>query len=110
MDTVEPARFIFASSLVLGLLGLFAVMLKFYIKSPFMGKVFLGSSTKSSDKNNIISVEEISYIDPKTKLLLIRRDDVGHLLMISDSKVTVIESNIKMDKKSEPVIEDEKIS
>lgn len=91
MDTVDPARFIFSFFFVLGLLGLLAVILKHYANKSFSGKLFSLNMNKDGGR---IEVVEARYLDHKSKLLLIKRDKVEHLLLISDGKVTVIESGI----------------
>ncbi len=96
MDTVNPVQFIFASFFVLGLLGLMAVVLKYYSqkslgKSPFASKLFAGQS------QGRIAILETQHIDHKSKLLLVKRDDVEHLLLLGDGKALIIESGIKQD-------------
>ena len=90
MDTVDPTRFIFASFFVLGLLGLLAIVLKHYSQKSFGQKFFVVTQTKGR-----ISVVETRRIDHKSKLILIKRDDVEHLLLVGDGKSTLIESGIK---------------
>lgn len=92
MDTVDPARFIFASFLVLGLLGLLAVGLKRYGKKTFGANLFT-----LNQKEGRVSVVETQYIDHKSKILLIKRDDVEHLLLVNDGRAIIIEAGIKRD-------------
>lgn len=92
MDTVDPARFLFASFFVLALLALFTVVLKYYANKSFGRKFFAVNQTQAR-----ISILEMQYIDHKSKLLLIKRDDVEHLVLIGDGKATIIESGIKRD-------------
>lgn len=92
MDTVDPARFIFASFFVLGLLGLFAVCLKYYGKKTFGQKFF--AANQGAGRLTII---ETKYVDNKSKLVLIKRDDIEHLLLVGDGNTTIIESGIKKD-------------
>jgi hypothetical protein len=84
MDLVNPAQFIYASFVVLGLLGLLALVLKYYSNRGFVSKT-----------SGRVAVVETQYIDHKNKLLLVKRDEVEHLLLISDGKATIIESGIK---------------
>lgn len=95
MDTVDPARFIFASFFVLGLLGLLAVGLKRYNNKSFGQKLFGAKLFSINQTKGRIVVVETQHIDHKSKLLLVKRDDVEHLLLVSDGKATVIESGIK---------------
>ncbi|MFN7037964.1 MAG: hypothetical protein ACK4OM_00125 [Alphaproteobacteria bacterium] len=48
-------------------------------------------------KNNLnkrVSIEDITYIDSKRKLILIKRDNVEHLILISNDRELVIEEKI----------------
>lgn len=90
MDTVDSSRFIFASFFVLGLLGLLAVVLKRYSQKSFGQKFFTLNQAKGR-----IAIVEMQHIDHKSKLLLVKRDEVEHLLLVGDGKATVIESGIK---------------
>ncbi len=92
MDTIDPARFVFASFFVLGLLGLLAVGLRHYGQKSFSTKLFSLKQTSGR-----VAIVETQYIDHKSKLLLVKRDNVEHLLLVSDGKATVIESGIKRD-------------
>jgi flagellar protein FliO/FliZ len=92
MDTVDPARFLFASFVVLALLALLAIVLRRY------GNNFSGTKLFAmNQKSGRIAIVEAQYIDPKSKLLLIKRDDIEHLVLIGDGKAIVIESGIKRD-------------
>ena len=84
---MDPARFIFASFFVLGLLGLLAVGLKRFGQKSFVSRQAQGR----------IAIIETQYIDHKSKLLLIKRDDVEHLLLVADGMTTIIETGIKRD-------------
>jgi len=84
MDTIDPTRFIFASFFVLGLLGVFAVALKKFGQKSMLSKYA---------QTGRINVLETRYIDGKTKLVLIKRDNVEHLLLIGDGKAITIEAN-----------------
>jgi hypothetical protein len=102
MDTVDPVRFIFASFFVLGLLGLLAVGLKHYGQKSFgknfSGNKFFGAKLFTlNQETGRLSIIETQYIDHKTKLVLVKRDDVEHLLLVSDGKATIIEAGIKAE-------------
>ncbi len=90
MDTVDPARFLFASFVVLALLALLAIVLKRYGNRFSSANMFSMNQGKGR-----IAILETQYIDTKSKLLLIKRDDIEHLVLIGDGKATVIESGIK---------------
>lgn len=95
MDTIDPARFIFASFFILGLLGLFAVFLKYYGKK-ISGQNFLSPSIFSGfageKKSGRLAIIETIYIDNKSKIVLLKKDDTEHLLLLSDGKPLLIES------------------
>lgn len=94
MDTIDPTRFILASFFVLGLLGLFAVFLKKFGQKSFLQK-YQQKYAKNYAGEGRISVLETRYIDAKIKLVLIKRDNVEHLLLLGEGKAVVIETGIK---------------
>lgn len=95
MDTVNPAQFVFASFVVLGLLGLLAVGLRYYSQKTLGTKIFSAKLFAAGQNKGRIVIIEIQHIDHKSKLLLIRRDEIEHLLLVGDGKTLVIESGIK---------------
>lgn len=95
MDTVDPARFIFASFFVLGLLALLALILKRYGQKNFGAKLFAPGQAGGR-----ISIVETRYLDAKSKLVLVKRDGVEHLLLLSDGRATMIESGIESGTKA----------
>lgn len=84
MDTIDFPRFILAFVFILGLIGLLGVFLKRYGKS-LPGKAGAG---------NRLGVIETVYIDSRRKLVLVKRDNTEHLLLLADGRELVIESNI----------------
>jgi hypothetical protein len=95
MDTIDPIRFIFASFFVLGLLGLFAMLLKRFGQKSFIQAFQTKFGQEKFGKIGRLAVLETRYIDAKSKLLLIKRDEVEHLLLISEGKAIAIETGIK---------------
>lgn len=91
METVDFTRFVLSFLFVLGLIGLLAVLLRRYGNAQKMFGM-------KDDANHRIQVMDVRYIDPKRRLLLIRRDDTEHLVLIADGRETVIESGIKAQK------------
>lgn len=92
MDTVDPARFIFAFLFVLALIGLCAVALRRYSRTA-SSKLFLGRGLLNPlPQSNRLEVLEVRYIDARRKLVLVRRDQVEHLLLLADNREVVIES------------------
>ncbi len=95
MDTVNPAQVVFASFVVLGLLGLMAVVLRYYSQKTPGAKIFGTSLFTMNQNKGRIAIVETQYIDHKSKLVLVRRDEIEHLLLVGDGKTVVIESGIK---------------
>jgi len=83
MDGVSYLRFILALLLVLGLLALAAFLLR---RSGFGAKV-IGRSRR-------LAVLESLPVSPRHRLVLIRRDDVEHLLLLGPEGDLVVESRI----------------
>jgi len=86
MDSVDYTRFIFSFIFVIALIGLCGMLLKKYVGS----EKFL-SLRNSTGRLKII---EIRHIDSKRKLVLVKRDEVEHLLFINDTNQTVLETCI----------------
>lgn len=89
METASIFNAFFALIFVLTLIGLTSLMLKYLGGERFIRK----SLAKSREKR--LKLSDYLVIDAKRKLLLVKRDDVEHLILISADKETVIESNIK---------------
>ncbi len=86
MDSIDFPRFIFASLFILGLIGVFGALLRRFGKSnPWLG-------TKEGEGR--LSILEMRALDPKRRLVLVRRDNTEHLLLLADGRELVIESNI----------------
>ena len=88
MEPEGYLRFILALIFVLALIGLLAVIAR------RLGVGFPAGAIKSAGDRRI-GVVEVAPLDSKRKLVLIRRDDVEHLLVLSPTDETVIEQNIK---------------
>jgi flagellar protein FliO/FliZ len=82
MDGESYMRFILALLLVLGLLALAAFLLR---RS--------GLGPKLSRSRRLAALESLP-VGPKHRLLLIRRDDVEHLLLLGPEGDLVVESHI----------------
>ncbi|NBX04354.1 MAG: hypothetical protein EBR02_09930 [Alphaproteobacteria bacterium] len=89
MDTIDPTRFILAFAFVLGLIGLLALVLKKYGK----GKAIFGQPMfGAKDDGGRVQLLETRYIDARRRLVLIRRDNREHLLLLADGRELVVES------------------
>ncbi|MBW7836373.1 MAG: FliO/MopB family protein [Sphingomonadales bacterium] len=85
MDSPDYLRFLAALIFVLALLGGFAWLARRFGLAP------RATVAKSAVKR--LSVSEILPLDARRRLMLIRRDNVEHLVLIGDGE-TVIEQNI----------------
>ncbi|PCI45776.1 MAG: hypothetical protein COB49_09640 [Alphaproteobacteria bacterium] len=90
MEVSSYFQFIMALLFVLALILLFAYGAK---KFGLMARVTINSA-KTRDKR--LDIVEILPIDARRKLMLIRRDDVEHLVILGTDRDIVIERNIRL--------------
>ena len=90
MEPEGYLRFVLALVFVLALIGLLAVIAR------RLGVGFPAGVIKSASDRRI-GVVEVSPLDSRRKLVLVRRDDVEHLLVLSPTEETVIERNIRVN-------------
>lgn len=96
MDTIEPLRFVFAFLFVLGLIGVMALCLKRYGRlQKFFAKPFFAAP----EIGGRLEVLETRWLDAKRRLVLVRRDNVEHLLLLGDDRELVIEKVVKNDER-----------
>lgn len=86
MEDISLARFAFAFVFVLGLIGLSALAAR-----RFGGKLMLPVSTKEGR----VRVVEACPVGPRHRLVLIRRDNVEHLLLLGPETSLVVEQGIE---------------
>jgi len=91
MESVDPLRFILAFVFVIGLIGLCAYGLKRYSRTP-SGKFLLGQALLNPSGEGRLQIVESRYLDARRKLVLVRRDEMEHLLLLSDKGEIVVES------------------
>jgi flagellar protein FliO/FliZ len=84
MDIVNIARFLLSFVVVIGLLGGLAWVLRRY---------GTGRITTAGGKGRL-GVVEVSIVDAKRRLVLIKRDDVEHLLLLSPTSEMIVETGI----------------
>ncbi|MFD1197171.1 flagellar biosynthetic protein FliO [Brucella gallinifaecis] len=87
--------FILIFAIILG--GIFVVL---SIIRRFSGGTF--SSNSRSGRQPRLSVMDAAAVDSRRKLVLIRRDDVEHLLLIGGPSDVVVEQNIVMESRTNP--------
>ncbi len=87
MDASNIAQAVLALIFVLGLIGAIAVLAR---------KLGLGvPSPTLRTKNKRVTVVEVTVVDSKRRLVLVRRDDQEHLILLGANSEQVVESNIK---------------
>lgn len=84
MEALDLVRFAAALVFVVALIAGLAWLVR---RTGMAGRVTLG-------RNGRIGVVEIAGIDAKRRLVLVRRDDVEHLLILSPTGETVVETGI----------------
>jgi len=85
MDIADYVKFASALILVLAMMGILGLILKKINGGDIGGK--LGAPKR-------LSVIEQRMIDGKNKMVLIKRDDVEHLVILSNTDTIVVESGI----------------
>lgn len=85
MDLVDIARFILSFVVVIGLIGGLAWVLRRY---------GAGRIATAGGRKGRLGVVEVAIIDARRRLVLVRRDDVEHLLLLSATGETVVETGI----------------
>ena len=81
-------RFLLALVFVIGLIGVFTVLAR------RMGFGFPAAALKKS-ANRRLSVVEAAPLDGRRRMILIRRDDTEHLILLGPNSELVVESGIK---------------
>ncbi len=88
MDTgVSILQVVFAFLLVVALIGMFGIGLRRFSGS----KRWLGAVRADAR----VKIVETCYLDPRRRLVLVKRDDVEHLVLIAPESQMVIESDIR---------------
>lgn len=87
MDTISYAKFILALVFVLGLIGLLTLVVRRFglgmPQTPFK---------RAHEKR--LGLVEVMPIDGKRRLVLIKRDNVEHLIILGATEETIVETNI----------------
>ena len=86
MEVDNYLRFVLALVFVLGLIGVLAMIVRRY--GP--GSVTAGRRTA----NRRLWISEVLPLDGRRRLILVRRDNVEHLLLLSHGSDVVVESGI----------------
>lgn len=86
MEPVSYVKFLVALVFVLSLMGGLAYVLK---------RFGIGQGMAPVSGKRRLRVVEVLPLDAKRKLMMIERDDVQHLVILSPAGETVLETNIK---------------
>ncbi|MEQ8326991.1 MAG: flagellar biosynthetic protein FliO [Parvibaculum sp.] len=86
MDFSEIFRFVAALAFIIGLIGLCAMLAKRF------GLVPGGVTAPGSQRR--LGIVEVKQIDPKHRLVLIRRDGKEHLLLTGGEQALLVETGI----------------
>ena len=89
MEFAGYLKFLFALVFVLGLIGLAAMAAR------RLGLGFPSAALKKTG-NRRLSVVETTPLDGRRRLVLIRRDDTEHLIVLGPNSEVVVESGIKI--------------
>lgn len=90
---VEYVRFLLALLFVLGLIGLLAFVLRRF----GMGAVRISPAFRSKGRGaeRRLAVVEVASVDARRRLVLVRRDDTEHLILLGQTSDLLIESGIR---------------
>ena len=89
LETINYLKFLLALLFVIGLIGGFAILAK---------RAGLGNrGPMVRGKSKRLSIIETMSLDPKRRIVLVRRDNCEHLLLIGTSSEQVIERDIDQD-------------
>ncbi len=91
MDGISWLRFVLSFAFVLGLIGLCALALR-----KWGGRFALPQALSKGPPR--LSIVEACVIAPRQRLLLVRRDNVEHLLLIAGDHAQVVERGIGHEK------------
>ena len=88
MDQVSLVQVLLSFLLVVGMIGLLALLLKKY-GSRLVSNVRPGAR---------LSVSDTVYLDARHRLVLVKRDDTEHLMLIGPQQATLVETFIQREK------------
>lgn len=88
MEISDYLRFVFALAFVISLIGLLAFVAKRY---------GMGYRNVPRTAKRRLSISEVMPLDGKRRLVLVKRDDREHLLVLGGQNDLVVEKNIMED-------------
>lgn len=76
-------------------LALVFVIALFVVLALVLRRFGFGSTMNASARRRRLSVVEVAALDAKRRLVLVRRDEVEHLLLLSPTGDTLVEGGIR---------------
>ncbi|MAL80724.1 MAG: hypothetical protein CMN55_16730 [Sneathiella sp.] len=95
MEPVQYLKYIVGLLIVLGLIALITLLAR------RLGMVPRANRDPNAPKR--LSVTDVIAIDAKRRLVLIKRDDREHLLLLGPERDLVIEQNIQLPASADPI-------
>lgn len=89
MDFSEYFKFLLALIFVLGLIGVVAVLLRYFGAGSAMR---IGRRARGEARR--IEIVDVAAVDARRRLVLVRRDDREHLVLLGTNNDLVIEAGI----------------
>jgi flagellar protein FliO/FliZ len=97
MDFGGYLQFILALVFVLGLIGILALLLRRY------GTGAIGAFQLRKGQKKRLSIVEVAAVDTKRRLVLVRRDDREHLILLGANSELLIESGITRNQRQREI-------
>ena len=94
MEPVQYLKYIVGLLIVLGLIALIALLARRFGMVP--------RATRDPSAPKRLSVSDVLSIDAKRRLVLVKRDDAEHLLLLGPERDLVVERNIPPNVSAEP--------
>lgn len=88
MDAIDIGRYLGALLLVLGLVGAAGLAARRFALPGFAANLMKPSAPRR------LAVVESLMITPRQRLLIVRRDDVEHLVLVTGDSASVLEAGI----------------
>jgi flagellar protein FliO/FliZ len=84
-------QFFLALIFVLGLIGLVAIIMRYY---GLGGAIQFGRKKRAGRRR--VEIVDVAPVDARRRLILVRRDDVEHLILLGAHEDILIESGITL--------------
>ena len=84
-------QFFLALVFVLGLIGLVAIIMRHY---GLGGAIRFGRKERAGRRR--VEIVDVAPVDARRRLILVRRDDVEHLILLGAHEDILVESNITL--------------